>query len=114
MAKMIRDTKEDKPDFDLLFPKNVKFEDTLLYQVAIHLAQGARKYTERNWENASIKDIHTFRKGLYRHTIQLLTGQTDENHIGAIFFNLNGLNFCMKKYDCDVYGDKIVKAGSPN
>jgi len=106
MSEMIRETKEDKPDFDLLFPKNVKFEDTLMYAAAMTMTEGKKKYAERNWENASIKDIHTFRKGLYRHTIQLLTGQTDENHAGAIIFNLNGLVFCMKKYGCDVYGDK--------
>lgn len=49
------------------------------------LAVGARKYTDRNWEKG-IPLSRTF-ASLYRHVIQIHSGDTSEDHEAAVMCN---------------------------
>lgn len=88
---MQRDTQDDKPRFDLLFPVGVPYSDQFLTRVAELLMRGAVKYEERNWEKAEGEaELNRFRSSANRHMIQWLCGETDEDHMAAIVFNLMG------------------------
>ena len=86
---MQRDTEEGKARFDLLIPKDVPYDEQLVTRVAELMSRGAAKYTERNWEKAnSNKELARYESSAYRHFMQWLTGETDEDHASAVVFNL--------------------------
>lgn len=88
---MVRDTQDDKPRFDLLYPVGVPYGDQFLTRVAGLLARGAEKYSERNWEKAKGEaELNRFRASALRHLTQWLCGETDEDHMAAVVFNLMG------------------------
>ena len=88
---MVRDVSSDKPRFDLLLPKGVPYEGQLLTRFARLLQRGAEKYAPRNWEQAATEEEYErFRESAFRHLIQWLTGETDEDHAAAVMFNLMG------------------------
>lgn len=88
---MQRDTQDDKPRFDLLFPVGVPYSDQFLTRVAELLARGAVKYSERNWESAAgEEELARFKSSALRHLIQYINGETDEDHLAAVAFNLMG------------------------
>jgi len=76
---MVRDTQEDKPRPDLISPF---FEDRL----GMHLARGAKKYAERNWEKGA--KFSRFVASLKRHYTAYLRGDKDEDHLSAMAFNI--------------------------
>ena len=86
---MVRDTQSGKPRFDLLLPKGVPYSDQFLSRVAELLARGAEKYDDRNWEKASgDAELERFKASAYRHFMQWVTGEVDEDHAAAVVFNL--------------------------
>lgn len=86
---MQRDTEAGKPRFDLLVPEGIPFADQLLTRFAALMARGAEKYTERNWEQAdSEAELARMRSSAFRHFMQWLCGETDEDHAAATMFNL--------------------------
>jgi hypothetical protein len=88
---MVRDTQEGKARFDLLVPRGVPYQDQFLTRVALLLARGADKYTERNWEQAAGDDeLNRFQSAAFRHFFQWLAGERDEDHAAAVVFNLLG------------------------
>lgn len=88
---MVRDTQDDKPRFDLLLPLGVPYSDQFLTRVAGLLARGAAKYDERNWEKAEGEaELTRFKASALRHLMQYLAGETDEDHMAAVVFNLMG------------------------
>lgn len=50
-----------------------------------HLAKGAKKYVERNWEKGI--PISRCVESLYRHLLKYQMGERDEDHIAAILCN---------------------------
>lgn len=79
---MVRDTDEGKPRYDLipLLP---------LRRLAELLARGAVKYGQRNWEQASSQEeVDRFKASAFRHFVQWLDGERDEDHASAIVFNV--------------------------
>jgi hypothetical protein len=107
---MLRDTSKDKPRFDLIIPINQKYEETLLYRWAMLLMRGAQKYSERNWEKAnSIEELSRAKESAFRHFIQAISGETDEDHFAAVCFNLNEVIYIMNKLGVDVNGNKVGK-----
>ena len=85
----VRDTQEGKPRFDLMFPKTVPYEHQMLTRFAALLARGAEKYADRNWEQFSDADALERAKGsAMRHAVQWLTGERDEDHAAATYFNI--------------------------
>lgn len=86
---MVRDTESGKPRFDLLLPRGVPYEAQFLSRVASLLARGAEKYSARNWEKASGEaELERFKGSAFRHLMQWLADETDEDHAAAVVFNL--------------------------
>lgn len=79
---MVRDTTEGKPRYDLL-------DRVGLYRQAMHMAKGAEKYGERNWELAEgPEELTRFEASAFRHFMQWLNGEEDEDHAAAVCFNI--------------------------
>lgn len=92
MAGMVRDTAEDKTNYDLAL------DGPMFERWAEHLTAGAKKYAERNWMGAHTpEERKRFRESAIRHFIQWLHGETDEDHAAAVFFNINGVEYVDEK-----------------
>lgn len=86
---MVRDTDEGKPRFDLLRPLGVPYKHQMLTRFAELMARGAKKYTSRNWEQASgQEELDRMKGSALRHAEQWFHGETDEDHAAAVFFNI--------------------------
>ncbi|MGI5245463.1 dATP/dGTP diphosphohydrolase domain-containing protein [Dactylosporangium sp. CA-139066] len=86
---MVRDTEKGKPRFDLLMPKGVPFREQMLTRFAALMARGAEKYAARNWEQAdSEAELERMLSSAFRHFMQWMAGETDEDHAAAVMFNL--------------------------
>jgi len=106
---MRRDVQKNKPRFDLINPKILPYEETTLYRWAMLLMRGAEKYGYRNWEKAnSIEEFERFKASAERHFRQFMDGETDEDHLSSVFFNLNAIVYLMWKIKIDVKGNKNV------
>lgn len=79
---MVRDTGAGKERYDLipLMP---------LRRLAGLYARGADKYGARNWELAATEEeIERFRGSAWRHFVQWMSGEDDEDHASAVVFNI--------------------------
>lgn len=86
---MVRDTNKGKARFDLLMPLGVPYSEQFLTRIAAHMAKGAVKYEPRNWEIADNQDeIDRAKESAFRHFMQWMAGERDEDHAAAVFFNL--------------------------
>jgi Domain of unknown function (DUF5664) len=91
---MVRDTTEGKIDFSLAL------DGPMFKRYAIHLTKGAQKYAKRNWMKArGQEELDRFRESALRHFIAWFEGQTDEDHMAAVVFNLNGAEFVREQMD---------------
>ena len=98
---MRRDTQEGKPRFDLIIPEGQNFKDCLLYRWAMLMSRGAKKYNERNWEKAkSQEEMDRFKASAFRHFMQWVCNENDEDHVTGILFNLNAYEWLKKKIKC--------------
>lgn len=89
---MVRDTAKDKIRYDLVF------DGPMFKRWAIHLTKGAKKYSPRNWLKADGEaELDRFRESAIRHFHQWLEGETTEDHLAAVFFNLNGFEMVKEK-----------------
>lgn len=75
----VRDTQDGKPRYDLI-------PATALKRLAIHYANGAKKYGDRNWE----KGIPASRclASTMRHLFDWVLGDRSEDHLSAVLFNI--------------------------
>jgi hypothetical protein len=88
---MRRDTQEGKPDYTLI-------DLSFLTRLANHLVKGAKKYGENNWMLAnSPAELKRFKKSAFRHLIQWLSEETDEDHMAAVCFNLMAAEYVKEK-----------------
>lgn len=62
--------------------------ETMMLEVAKHYEDGAKKYSERNWEKGI--DVHCFIDSGVRHYLKYLRGDTDEPHDRAFVWNMLG------------------------
>ena len=86
---MRRDLQDGKPNFNLITPKFLKFDEDMLYRWAMLMTRGAYKYGERNWEKAnSDEEMERFKSSAFRHFMQWIKGEEDEDHAAAVFFNI--------------------------
>ena len=86
---MRRDTQEGKPRFDLLIPDGVPYEAQFLTRLAGLMLRGAEKYGLKNWEKASSQEeMDRFRASAFRHMVQWMCEEADEDHMAAVAFNL--------------------------
>lgn len=70
---------EDKPRLELISPFFLK-------RLGVHLANGAKKYTDRNWEKGIPMDRCV--AGALRHLNQYRAGEDDEDHLVAAAFGV--------------------------
>ena len=88
---MVRDTEENKPRYDLVYMPMFK-------RWAELLDRGAKKYGERNWEKADgEEELIRFKSSAFRHFIQWLDNENDEDHAAACFFNISGAELVKSK-----------------
>ena len=74
----VRDMAEGKGRCDLL-------PACAVLRLARHFENGAKKYTDRNWEKGI--PIHSFIDSAIRHLMKYLDGQDDEDHLCAAAWN---------------------------
>lgn len=88
---MVRDTQEGKPDYTLL-------PNFMLTRWADHMTKGANKYGRRNWEKAQTPDeLERFKSSAFRHLIQWLNGEQDEDHAAAVMFNIAAAEYTSQR-----------------
>lgn len=79
---MRRDTQKGKPNYRLI-------DSGFLKRLAEHLTKGAEKYGRDNWRLAnSQEELDRFQDSAFRHLMQWLNGETDEDHGMAVAFNI--------------------------
>lgn len=97
---MVRDTQDGKPDFTLipLF---------MLERWAMHMTRGAKKYGRENWMLAASREEYIrFRASAFRHLVQWLRGDRDEDHAAAVYFNLAAAEYVYERMMNDAANDE--------
>jgi uncharacterized protein YeaO (DUF488 family) len=74
----IREDAENKGRQDLISP-------FALTRLAKHYENGAKKYSDRNWERGMNYSRYT--ASMFRHLIAWMKGMEDEDHLAAIAWN---------------------------
>lgn len=88
---MRRDVSDDKPQYDLVWRPGIK-------RLAQLMGRGAKKYGKHNWMKASgQEEFDRFRESALRHMFQWMDGETDEDHMAAVIFNLFGAEYVKQK-----------------
>lgn len=94
---MVRDTEEGKVDYTNLL------HGPMMERWATHLTKAKVKYPDvtpgtPNWTLAGgEEELARFRQSAFRHFIQWIQGDTDEDHAAAIYFNVNGAEYVKEK-----------------
>jgi hypothetical protein len=79
---MRRDIQDDKPRYDLIPLMPLK-------RLAELYARGAQKYGESNWQLANTpEELQRFKASAWRHFVQYMNGETDEDHGIAAVWNI--------------------------
>jgi hypothetical protein len=82
---MVRDVTTGKVDYTLVL------DGPMFERWAAHLTKGAVKYGRGNWLLAEGEaERQRFRESAFRHFIQWMRGDDDEDHAAATMFNING------------------------
>ena len=84
----VRDMREGKGRCDLL-------PACALLRLAKHYEAGAKKYSDRNWENGI--PISVMVDSAMRHLLKYMDGQTDEDHLVAVAWNILGAMWMEEK-----------------
>ena len=90
---MVRDTTEGTIDYRRVL------EGPMIDRWAAHLELGAVKYPDvapgvANWTLAEgAAELERFKASAFRHFVQWLRGDVDEDHAAAVFFNVNGAEY---------------------
>lgn len=91
---MVRDSNAGKPRFDLITPLGVPYEEQLLTRWALLMGRGAEKYEDRNWEKGRGEAVYNRAvESAFRHFMQWLCGETDEDHAAAVLFNIQAAEY---------------------
>lgn len=91
---MRRDTEEGKIDFTLVL------DGPMMRRYAAHLTKGASKYGPRNWQHAnSVEELERFRRSAFRHFVQWMEGDVDEDHAAAVWFNVNAAEYVRQQLE---------------
>lgn len=118
----VRDTEAGKPRYDLIPDELLDFlayeyakqdpmlrydliPTALLTRLAVHMAKGAKKYTDRNWEKGMPKA--RLISSAFRHLVAWKRGKLDEDHGSGVLFNIGAaMHFEAKNYP-------MMAAGGP-
>ena len=94
---MRRDVQDGKPDYYLCLTDE-PLEVQLLTRWAELMTRGQEKYGRRNWQLAnSEEELERFKSSAFRHFMQWITGETDEDHAAATLFNINASEYVKRK-----------------
>lgn len=86
---MRRDSADGKSRPDLFIASDVPYQSQYLTRIGGLLYRGAEKYGARNHEVAdSPEELERMKASAYRHLIQWLAGETDEDHAAAVAVNI--------------------------
>lgn len=92
---MVRDIQDDKPLYTLI-------PTFMLKRWAELMGRGANKYGRDNWKKASgQEELERFKDSAFRHFIQWLDGEVDEDHAAGVFFNIAGAEYVLNKTSTD-------------
>ena len=76
------------------------YSEQLLTRWAELMTRGADKYGKRNWQLACSDDeLDRFKSSAFRHFIQWILNEDDEDHAAAVFFNLNAAEYVKWKIE---------------
>jgi len=85
---MQRDVETGKKDYSLVLG------GPMFERWAALLTRGAVKYERNNWMKArGNAEEERFVRSAFRHFIQWMNGETDEDHASAVYFNINGAEY---------------------
>lgn len=102
---MQRDTEKGKPRFDLMLAEGVPYEEQMITRFAALLGRGAEKYDDRNWEKAdSEAEMARMKSSAFRHFMQWMSGETDEDHAAGTMFNILAFETTKYKVEKDLDG----------
>lgn len=88
---MRRDVDDNKPRYDLIY-------EPMLTRWAELMARGALKYGEGNWLLAdSQEELKRFQASGFRHFVQWIRGDEDEDHAAAVFYNIAACEYLKRK-----------------
>jgi hypothetical protein len=105
---MQRDKETGKPRFDLIIPADVPYDEQLLTRIAKLLGRGADHYGDRNWEKGSgQEELDRARSSAFRHFMQWFTGEGDEDHAAAVFFNIQAAELFQSRIDEEAEDDPV-------
>jgi hypothetical protein len=70
----------------------------MLKRVAALYTRGAVKYGDNNWRLAnSEEELVRFQSSAFRHFMQWINGERDEDHGAAVFFNIAAAEYVRMK-----------------
>lgn len=88
---MVRDVQDGKPDYTLCHLP-------MLTRWAELMTRGAVKYGRENWQKAnSEEELTRFKASALRHMMQWLSGDVEEDHAAAVFFNIAAAEYVKGK-----------------
>lgn len=94
---MRRDTQDGKPDFYLCL-SDVPYDEQMLTRWAALMTRGMEKYGRRNWQlAASEEELERFKSSAFRHFVQWISGEDDEDHAAACLFNISAAEYVKYK-----------------
>jgi hypothetical protein len=96
---MVRDLSKDKPRFDLITPLGIPYDKQMLTRWAMLMTRGARKYGDRNWEQArTSEEYDRAMESAFRHFMQWYFAVDDgEDHAAAVMFNITEAEFIRER-----------------
>ena len=72
----------------------------MLTRWAAHMTKGAVKYGRENWRLAnSQQELDRFKASAFRHLVQWLAGERDEDHASAVLFNVSAAEFVLERIE---------------
>lgn len=95
---MMRDTTSGKLDWWRLLV------GPMARRLVAHVTKGAAKYPDvapgvPNWTLAAgPEEYQRFKDSAFRHFVQWMNGERDEDHAAAVIFNINGAEYVYEKY----------------
>jgi hypothetical protein len=102
---MQRDVETGKKDYSLCI------SGPMFERWAALLTRGAEKYERNNWQKARGKaEEERFIRSAFRHFIQWVNGERDEDHAAAVFFNINGAEYVRSQQAKEPNVKRIVTA----
>lgn len=88
---MRRDTADGKLDFTLCHLPMLK-------RWAGLMTRGKVKYGKNNWMKAnSQEELERFQESAFRHFVQWLEGEEDEDHAAAVIFNISAAEYVKER-----------------